>query len=101
MAAVAALHGAGLQTFSPTIHVRIVDAHNGEVLSTTSRGPYMLVKLRASAATRHAAYRPRPAEGPDCSGEGHGESGVLLEHPVPRLTGYPHGRRAIVRTLTG
>ncbi|MEX3763578.1 carboxypeptidase regulatory-like domain-containing protein [Paraburkholderia phenoliruptrix] len=41
------------------VHVRIVDVHNGEVLSTTSRGPYMLVKLRPGRYTVHASYKDR------------------------------------------
>ena len=41
------------------VHVRIVDAHNGEVLSTASRGPYMLVKLRPGRYTVHATYKDR------------------------------------------
>ncbi len=28
------------------VHVKIVDAHSADVLDATSRGPYMLVKLR-------------------------------------------------------
>jgi hypothetical protein len=41
------------------VHVRIVDAHNGEVLSTASRGPYMLVRLRPGRYTVHATYKDR------------------------------------------
>ncbi|MDE1183167.1 carboxypeptidase regulatory-like domain-containing protein [Paraburkholderia sp.] len=39
------------------VHVKIVDAHNGEVLNTASRGPYMLVKLRPGRYTVHAQYK--------------------------------------------
>jgi hypothetical protein len=34
-----------------------VDAHNSEVLNTSSRGPYMLVKLRPGRYTVHARYK--------------------------------------------
>ncbi|HZZ10463.1 MAG TPA: carboxypeptidase regulatory-like domain-containing protein [Paraburkholderia sp.] len=45
--------------FLADVHVRVVDAHNGEVLSTSSRGPYMLVKLRPGRYTVHAQYKDR------------------------------------------
>ncbi|MFM0645666.1 carboxypeptidase-like regulatory domain-containing protein [Paraburkholderia bryophila] len=45
--------------FLADVHVRVVDAHDGEVLSTTSRGPYMLVKLRPGRYTVHAQYKDR------------------------------------------
>ncbi|TKC89768.1 carboxypeptidase regulatory-like domain-containing protein [Trinickia terrae] len=38
------------------VHVRIVNAHDGEVLNAESRGPYMLVRLRPGRYTVHAAY---------------------------------------------
>jgi hypothetical protein len=41
------------------VHVRIVDAHRGEVLSADSRGPYMLIKLRPGRYTVHASYKDR------------------------------------------
>lgn len=41
------------------VHVRLVDAHNSEVLNTTSRGPYMLVRLRPGRYTVHAQYKDR------------------------------------------
>jgi hypothetical protein len=41
------------------VHVRIVDAHSGEVLNADSRGPYMLVKLRPGRYTVHASYKDR------------------------------------------
>lgn len=43
--------------FLADVHVRVVDAHNGDVLSATSRGPYMLVKLRPGRYTVHAQYK--------------------------------------------
>ncbi|RKE34431.1 hypothetical protein B0G76_0435 [Paraburkholderia sp. BL23I1N1] len=43
--------------FLADVHVRIVDAHNDDVLSATSRGPYMLVKLRPGRYTVHAQYK--------------------------------------------
>jgi hypothetical protein len=45
--------------FLADVHVRVVDAHNGDVLSTTARGPYMLVKLRPGRYTVHAQYKDR------------------------------------------
>ncbi|WP_341314403.1 carboxypeptidase regulatory-like domain-containing protein [Paraburkholderia sp. IMGN_8] len=45
--------------FLADVHVRVVDAHDGEVLNTTSRGPYMLVKLRPGRYTVHAQYKDR------------------------------------------
>ncbi|RKF29790.1 carboxypeptidase-like regulatory domain-containing protein [Paraburkholderia fungorum] len=42
--------------FLADVRVRIVDAHDGDVLSATSRGPYMLVKLRPGRYTVHAQY---------------------------------------------
>ncbi len=39
------------------VKVKILDAHGGSVLDTTSRGPYMLVKLRPGRYTVHAAYK--------------------------------------------
>lgn len=41
------------------VQVRLVDAHNNEVLNTTSRGPYMLVRLRPGRYTVHAQYKDR------------------------------------------
>ncbi|CAE6792530.1 carboxypeptidase regulatory-like domain-containing protein [Paraburkholderia haematera] len=43
--------------FLADVHVRIVDAHNDDVLSATSRGPYMLVRLRPGRYTVHAQYK--------------------------------------------
>ncbi len=43
--------------FLADVHVRVVDAHSGEVLSATSRGPYMLVRLRPGRYTVHAQYK--------------------------------------------
>lgn len=43
--------------FLADVHVSVIDAHNGEVLKTTSRGPYMLVKLRPGRYTVHAQYK--------------------------------------------
>ena len=43
--------------FLADVHVRVVDAHSGEVLNATSRGPYMLVKLRPGRYTVHAQYK--------------------------------------------
>jgi hypothetical protein len=43
--------------FLADIHVRVVDAHSKEVLSATSRGPYMLVKMRPGRYTVHAQYK--------------------------------------------
>ena len=45
--------------FLADVHVRVVDAHNGEVLNATSRGPYMLIKLRPGRYTVHAQYKDR------------------------------------------
>jgi hypothetical protein len=45
--------------FLADVHVRVVDAHGGEVLSANSRGPYMLVKLRPGRYTVHARYKDR------------------------------------------
>jgi hypothetical protein len=42
--------------FLADIHVRIVDTHNDDVLTATSRGPYMLVKLSPGHYTVHAQY---------------------------------------------
>lgn len=42
--------------FLADVHVRIVDAHDGDVLTATSRGPYMLVRLSPGRYTVHAAY---------------------------------------------
>jgi hypothetical protein len=43
--------------FLADVHVKIVDAHSGAVLDTTSRGPYMLVKLRPGRYTVQASYK--------------------------------------------
>ncbi len=45
--------------FLAGIHVRIVDAHNKEVLHADSQGPFMLVKLRPCQYTVHATYKNR------------------------------------------
>jgi hypothetical protein len=45
--------------FLADVNVRIVDAHNGEVLNTTSRGPFMLVRLSPGRYTVHAKYNDR------------------------------------------
>lgn len=45
--------------FLADVHVRIVDAHDGDVLTATSRGPYMLVRLSPGRYTVHAAYKDR------------------------------------------
>ena len=45
--------------FLADVHVRIVDAHNSEVLNTTSRGPFMLVRLSPGRYTVHAKYNDR------------------------------------------
>lgn len=42
--------------FLADVHVSIVDAHNSEVLSTTSRGPFMLIRLHPGRYTVHAKY---------------------------------------------
>ena len=39
------------------VHVRIVDRQGAEVLSTDSRGPYMLAKLPPGNYTVHARYK--------------------------------------------
>ncbi|WP_250463332.1 carboxypeptidase regulatory-like domain-containing protein [Caballeronia sp. GAFFF2] len=39
------------------VHVRIVGGKGGEVLSTDSMGPYMLVKLPAGSYTVYAKYK--------------------------------------------
>jgi hypothetical protein len=39
------------------VHVRIVGAHDTEVLKTDARGPYMLVKLPPGRYTVHARYK--------------------------------------------
>jgi hypothetical protein len=39
------------------VKVKISDAHSGDVLDTTSRGPYMLVKLRPGRYTVQASYK--------------------------------------------
>lgn len=39
------------------VHVRIVGAHDKEVLKADSRGPYMLVKLPPGRYTVHARYK--------------------------------------------
>jgi hypothetical protein len=38
------------------VHVQIVDAHGASVLDTTSRGPYMLVRVRPGRYTVHASH---------------------------------------------
>jgi hypothetical protein len=43
--------------FLADVHVHIVDSKGGDVLTATSRGPYMLVKLPAGHYTVHAAYK--------------------------------------------
>ena len=43
--------------FLADVQVRIVDAHNNEVLNTASRGPYMLVKLPPGHYTVYARYK--------------------------------------------
>jgi hypothetical protein len=45
--------------FLADVHVRIVDAHNNEVLQADSLGPFMLVKLRPGRYTVHATYKDR------------------------------------------
>lgn len=42
--------------FLADVHVQIVDAHGADALTATSRGPYMLVKLRPGRYTVHARY---------------------------------------------
>ncbi|MEX3930718.1 carboxypeptidase regulatory-like domain-containing protein [Paraburkholderia phymatum] len=41
------------------VKVKIVDAHSADVLDVTSRGPYMLVRLRPGRYTVHASYKDR------------------------------------------
>ncbi|MPW16172.1 carboxypeptidase regulatory-like domain-containing protein [Paraburkholderia sp. CNPSo 3157] len=41
------------------VKVKIVDAHSADVLEATSRGPYMLVRLRPGRYTVHASYKDR------------------------------------------
>ncbi|CAB3757645.1 carboxypeptidase-like regulatory domain-containing protein [Paraburkholderia humisilvae] len=41
------------------VHVKIADTHSGDVLSATSRGPYMLVKLPPGRYTVQASYEDR------------------------------------------
>jgi hypothetical protein len=43
--------------FLADVHVQIVDAQGADVLQATSRGPYMLVKLRPGRYTVHARYK--------------------------------------------
>ncbi|HEX7912198.1 MAG TPA: carboxypeptidase regulatory-like domain-containing protein [Paraburkholderia sp.] len=43
--------------FLADVHVSVVDAHDSNVLTATSRGPYMLVKLRPGRYTVHAQYK--------------------------------------------
>jgi hypothetical protein len=43
--------------FLADVHVQIVDAHGADALDATSRGPYMLVKLRPGRYTVHARYK--------------------------------------------
>jgi hypothetical protein len=50
--------------FLADVHVRVVDAHNGEVLNTTSRGPYMLVRLHPGRYTVHARYKDQEQSKP-------------------------------------
>ncbi|HEY3599274.1 MAG TPA: carboxypeptidase regulatory-like domain-containing protein [Paraburkholderia sp.] len=45
--------------FLADVHVKIIDAHSAEALDATSRGPYMLVKLRPGRYTVQAAYKDR------------------------------------------
>lgn len=45
--------------FLADVHVRVVDAHNTDVLTASSRGPYMLVKLHPGHYTVHAKYKDR------------------------------------------
>ncbi|MGH8781041.1 carboxypeptidase-like regulatory domain-containing protein [Paraburkholderia sp.] len=42
--------------FLADVRVRVVDAHDDQVLAATSRGPYMLVRLSPGRYTVHAAY---------------------------------------------
>jgi len=42
--------------FVANVAVRIVDAKGATVLDTTSKGPYMLVRLRPGRYTVHASY---------------------------------------------
>jgi hypothetical protein len=50
--------------FLADVHVRVVDAHNSEVLNATSRGPYMLVRLHPGRYTVHAQYKDRDQSKP-------------------------------------
>jgi hypothetical protein len=50
--------------FLADVQVRVVDAHNGEVLNTTSRGPYMLVRLHPGRYTVHARYKDQEQSKP-------------------------------------
>jgi len=50
--------------FLADVKVKIVDAHGNAALDTTSRGPYMLVKLRPGRYTVHAAYKDRDQSKP-------------------------------------
>lgn len=43
--------------FLADVHVQIVDAHGTDALTATSRGPYMLVKLRPGHYIVHARYK--------------------------------------------
>ncbi|WP_094782757.1 hypothetical protein [Paraburkholderia ribeironis] len=43
--------------FLADVQVRLVDAHNAEVLNTASRGPYMLVRVHPGQYTVHARYK--------------------------------------------
>lgn len=42
--------------FLADVHVQIVDAHGASVLDTTSRGPYMLVRVRPGRYTVHVSH---------------------------------------------
>ncbi len=42
--------------FLADVRVQITDAHGNNVLDTTSRGPYMLVRLRPGRYTVHASH---------------------------------------------
>ena len=42
--------------FLADVHVRIVDAHGASVLDATSRGPYMLVRVRPGRYTVHVSH---------------------------------------------
>lgn len=45
--------------FLANVQVRVVDAQGADVLSTTARGPYMLVRLHPGSYMVHAAYEGR------------------------------------------